>query len=303
MEKLGQILRREREKRGLTIDALAQQTRINALYFHAIEEGDRKSLPGGFFYRSFLRQYARLLELPDSVYQDEITRSLEQETQEIPSLPERHIDVPPMPTGTTDRAAETRRWVIRLAGLVAVVALATMLYTVYLRWRTPAEVAENKAAEPPPIAMPAPAEPVPAPAVEATPIPPPGTPPEPSGATPPTSPVTTPEADAPVDSAPVRLRLAATEAVWVEVWADGRRVFNNLMNASEARSFGAQTKIRVLLGNAGGMNLEWNGRAVEPVAPRGQVRTVEFGPEGFQVVAPAPPAPPAETTPVPPASA
>lgn len=303
MEKLGQILRNEREKRGLTIDALAQQTRINALYFHAIEEGDRKSLPGGFFYRSFLRQYARLLELPESVYQDEIARSLEQETQEIPSLPERHIDVPPMPTGTTDRAAETRRWVIRLAGLVAVVALATMLYTVYLRWRTPAELAENGVAEPPPIAMPAPPEPRPAPVGEATPIPPPGNSQEPAGATTPASPATAPEVDLTADSAPVRLRLTATEAVWVEVWTDGRRVFNNLMNASDARSFGAQAKIRVRLGNAGGMNLEWNGRAVEPVAPRGQVRTVEFGQDDFQVVAPAPPAPPADTTPMPPASA
>lgn len=303
MEKLGQILRREREKRGLTIDTLARQTRINALYFHAIEEGDRKSLPGGFFYRSFLRQYARLLELPESVYQDEITRSLEQETQELPTLPDRHIDVPPMPTGTTDRAAETRRWVIRLAGLVAVVALATMLYTVYLRWRTPSEVAENSAAEPPPIAMPAPAEPAPEPAGDAVPTPPAGTLPDQAGTTPPASSVTLPETDAAAVSGPVRLRLAATEAVWVEVWADGRRVFSNLMNASDARSFGAQTRIRVLLGNAGGMNLEWNGRAVDPVGPRGQVRTVEFGQDAFQVVVPAPPAPPAESTPQPPASA
>ena len=303
MEKLGQILRREREKRGLTIDALARQTRINALYFHAIEEGDRKSLPGGFFYRSFLRQYARLLELPESVYQDEITRSLEQETQEIPAQPERHIDVPPMPTGTTDRAAETRRWVIRLAGLVAVVALATMLYTVYLRWRTPSEVAENRATEPPPIAMPAPAEPPPSPAGEAGPPPPARPLPPPAGTTPPPPTGVAPEAGAAAVSGPVRLRLAATEAVWVEVWADGRRVFSNLMNASDSRSFGAQTRIRVRLGNAGGMNLEWNGRAVDPVGPRGQVRTVEFGQDDFQVVAPAPPAPPAESTPQPPASA
>jgi cytoskeletal protein RodZ len=303
MEKLGQILRSEREKRGLTIDALAQQTRINAIYFHAIEEGDRKTLPGGFFYRSFLRQYARLLDLPESVYQEEIARSLEQETQEIPAQPDRHIVVPPMPTGTTDRAAETRRWVIRLAGLVAVVALATMLYTVYLRWRTPSEVAENSAAEPPPIAMPAPAEPVPEPSGEVTPPPPAATLPDSAANTPPPSSNVPSETDPAAASGPVRLRLAATEAVWVEVWADGRRVFSNLMNASDARSFGAQTRIRVLLGNAGGMNFEWNGRAVDPVGPRGQVRTVEFGQDAFQVVAPAPPAPPSETTQPPPASA
>lgn len=291
MENLGQILRREREKRGLTIEALAEQTRINPLYFRAIEAGDRGSLPGGFFYRSFLRQYARLLELPESVYQDEIERSLEQETQAPPALPDRHIDVPPMPTGTTDRAVETRRWLARVAGLVAVVALATMFYTVYLRWRTPAEVAQSGTPEPPPIAMPSSAEPKPEPEIPA-PASEPGV-------------AETAEAKpaAPVAEGPVQLKLAAREPVWVEVWADGRRVFNNLMKASDSRSFGAEAKIRIVLGNAGGMDLEWNGRALEPVGPRGQVRTVEFSAEGYQTVAPSPRPPAPEVKPEGPASA
>lgn len=283
METLGTILRREREKRGLTIEALASQTRINAAYFRAIESGDRQSLPGGFFYRSFLRQYARILELPESVYEPEIARSLDQETQGPLTIPERHIDVPPLPTGTMDRAVETRRWVVRVAALVAVVALSTMLYTIYLRWRTPAEVAGTSQAADPPIALPSTPQtepPTPAPAPEA---PPP--------------PLSTqdasqqPVAPSPVSGA-VQLKLAAREPVWVEVWADGKRVFSNLMNAADARSFGAQARIRIVLGNAGGMDMEWNGRPVDPVGPRGQVRTVEFGAESYQLITPAPAAQP-----------
>lgn len=297
METLGQILRRERERRGLTIEAIAEQTRINPLYFRAIEEGDRRSLPGGFFYRSFLRQYVRLLELPDSVCEQEIARSLEEETQAPPVvLPERHIDVPPMPTGALDRAAETRRWLVRVAGLVAVVALATMVYAVYLRWRTPVEVAQSPASTAPPIAMPTEPEPTPVP-VESVPAPAEPAAPQASETTPAPAALSEPAAG------PVRLRLAAREAVWVEVWADGRRVFNNLMNASDSRSFGAQARIRVLLGNAGGMDFEWNGEAVPPVGPRGQVRTVEFGADGYQLITPAPPAPAVESEPKPPASA
>ncbi len=296
MDTLGQILRREREKRGLTIEALAEQTRINPLYFRAIEAGDRGSLPGGFFYRSFLRQYARLLELPESVYQAEIERSLEQETQEPPALPERHIDVPPMPTGSMDRAAETRRWVVRVAGLVAVVALATLVYAVYLRWRTPAEVAQTGATEPPPIAMPAGEEPVREPASQT-----PGAGAEPGTVQPEAAGLEAAKPAAP--EGPVRLRLAAREPVWVEVWADGRRVFNDLMKAADSRSFGAEAKIRIVLGNAGGMDLEWNGRALEPVGPRGQVRTVEFSAEGYQTLTPPPRTPAPETRPEGPASA
>lgn len=289
METLGQILRRERERRGLTIEAIAGQTRINPLYFRAIEEGDRASLPGGFFYRSFLRQYVRLLELPDSVCEQEIARSLEEETQAPPMLPERQIEVPPMPTGAFDRAAETRRWLVRVAGLVAVVALATMVYAVYLRWRTPVEVAQSPASAAPPIAMPTEPQPASAPA-EPSPQPPPETTAVPAAL------------DEPV-TGPVRLRLAAREAVWVEVWADGKRVFNNLMNPSDSRSFGAQARIRVLLGNAGGMEFEWNGETVPPVGPRGQVRTVEFGAESYQLITPAPAAPAADAESKPPASA
>ncbi len=298
MENLGQILRREREKRGLTIEALAEQTRINPLYFRAIEAGDRGSLPGGFFYRSFLRQYARLLELPESVYQAEIERSLEQESQAPPALPERQFEVPPMPTVSTDRAAETRRWLVRVAGLLAVVALATLVYSVYLRWRTPAEVAQSSVTEPPPIATPAGEEPVrapapqtPAAAVQSATAQPEAAKPEPA------------KPAAPAPEGPVRLRLAAREPVWVEVWADGRRVFNDLMKAADSRSFGAEAKIRIVLGNAGGMDLEWNGRALEPVGPRGQVRTVEFSAEGYQTLTPPPRTPAPKTRPEGPASA
>mgnify|MGYP005834776661 CR=1 FL=1 len=284
MESLGQILRRERERRGLTIDALAEQTRINAAYFRAIEAGDKQSLPGGFFYRSFLRQYARLLELPESVYESEIARSLEEETQAPPAvLPDRHIDVPPLPTGAPDRAAETRRWLVRVAALVAVVAVATMLYAVYLRWRTPVDVAQEIGSQAPPIAMPVEAEPPPAPAAAETAAP--GSAPDEAAETKPAGMSAEPV------TGPVRLRLAAREPVWVEVWADGRRVFNDLMKAADSRSFGAQARIRVLLGNAGGMDLVWNDEALAPVGPRGQVRTVEFGAESYQIITPVPRAP------------
>ena len=53
MPTLGQKLREERQRRGWTIDQLANETRINRQYFEAIEKDDIGSLPGGFFYCSF----------------------------------------------------------------------------------------------------------------------------------------------------------------------------------------------------------------------------------------------------------
>ena len=98
MATLGERLRAEREKQGLTIEELASRTRISARFFEAIERDEPEALPSGFFYRSFVRQYARMMGLPEDSYQREIERSLAEEAGKPYTVPERHIDVPPLPT-------------------------------------------------------------------------------------------------------------------------------------------------------------------------------------------------------------
>jgi transcriptional regulator with XRE-family HTH domain len=135
MATLGQRLREEREKRGLTIEELARRTRINARYFEAIERGDTASLPGGFFYRSFIRQYARLVGLPEDAYRGEIERSLAEEAGKPYSVPDRAIDVPPLPTARRSRREEAIWWAIRAGGLVLTTAACTALYMGWERWK------------------------------------------------------------------------------------------------------------------------------------------------------------------------
>ena len=36
--------------------------------------------------------------------------------------------------------------------------------------------------------------------------------------------------------------------------------------------------------NAGGLEIQWNGKTIGPVGPRGQVRVVVFTPENFQIL-------------------
>jgi len=40
------------------------------------------------------------------------------------------------------------------------------------------------------------------------------------------------------------------------------------------------------IGNAGGLEIQWNGKSIGPVGPRGQVRTVRFTRQDFQVLSP-----------------
>jgi len=286
MPTLGQRLREAREKRGLSIAQLAAQTRINAHYFEAIENDDTDSLPGGFFYRSFVRQYARLLDLPESDYRHELERSLDSEVQTTVSqpsaLPERRIELPRMPIGRSDPRVETQRWLVRLGALVLVITLCSGVFMLWQKWRDSqaAQLAQQQATLP---------QRAPAPKIE---------PPKPAQTVPESKPQDTPqppadaaEPPAPQPSGPVRVIVRAAELTWVGVWQGQKQLFGDALQPGETRGFGSEDRLRVRLGNAGGVTVEWNGRVIPPPGPRGQVRTLDFWVDGYALVEPPPPKP------------
>lgn len=58
MSQLGERLFEERKQKGITLDQLQEVTKIQKRYLKAIEEGDFDSLPGSFYARAFVKQYA-----------------------------------------------------------------------------------------------------------------------------------------------------------------------------------------------------------------------------------------------------
>src|SRR6202451_4642286 len=76
MLSVGETLRRARLEQGLDLCTVAAQTKINAKYLEAIEADDRKRLPSGFFYRSFVEQYAKSLSLDTQEIDAEVDRVL-----------------------------------------------------------------------------------------------------------------------------------------------------------------------------------------------------------------------------------
>ena len=58
---VGDILRSEREKQGLTIKDIENETSIRALYIDAIEKGNQKALPSEVYVKGFIRNYAEFL--------------------------------------------------------------------------------------------------------------------------------------------------------------------------------------------------------------------------------------------------
>ena len=55
-----------RRNRGVSLEQISESTKISMRALRAIEEGDFKKLPGGIYNTSYIRQYARAIEVDES---------------------------------------------------------------------------------------------------------------------------------------------------------------------------------------------------------------------------------------------
>lgn len=70
----GPRLRREREKRGISLDALATATKVGADLWEGLERNDLSRWPSGIFARAFVRDYAKVVGLDAEELVDEFCR-------------------------------------------------------------------------------------------------------------------------------------------------------------------------------------------------------------------------------------
>ena len=73
-EQFGVRLRREREKRGISLDALADATKVSVDLWIGLEHNDLSRWPSGIFARAFVRDYARAIGLDADSVVDEFCR-------------------------------------------------------------------------------------------------------------------------------------------------------------------------------------------------------------------------------------
>lgn len=55
-----------RQRKGISLHDIADTTKISVRFLQAIEEGDFKTLPGGIYDRSYIRQYANAVGVADT---------------------------------------------------------------------------------------------------------------------------------------------------------------------------------------------------------------------------------------------
>jgi cytoskeletal protein RodZ len=287
MFSVGDALKRARVEQGLDLAAVSAQTRISVAYLQAIESDDRKQLPSGFFYKSFVHQYANFLSVDLKEIDQEIDRQLATDAP-LP-LPgrERAISKELPPVAIVPRFRRRRlstSFVTLMLVLVACSGVYAWWHDATLRF---ASTAAQKAelVESPAIAAPQTQKPADTATVQVseTPVP---QPPAEQSATPESAVAAPAEPAAPAGDYKVLLDLMAREATWLSVSSDGKPVFSGTLAANETRTIEGKQFAKVRVGNAAGLQVRLNGKMLGPLGARGQVLVVLFTPDNFEIVSP-----------------
>jgi cytoskeletal protein RodZ len=74
---VGEYLKETRTQLGLTLEAIAERTRISPSHLQALEDNDFAKLPPLIFARAYLKEYTRCLSLKESQQADLLLRFAE----------------------------------------------------------------------------------------------------------------------------------------------------------------------------------------------------------------------------------
>ena len=237
MGSVGDKLRQARESQGRDLAQVAAETRINSAYLAAIEADDLERLPGAFFARSFIRQYAHVLGVPDSEIEPDLSGLLAGE--QAPAIPGEEppkagSDLPPLARYANGEGKRSRRALAAAAILLAVVVVCAAGLVFWLREPEAPPAAELAIAE----------EPIPAPVAPADVV---TAEQEAASETAPAA-VDRPAVATPISmEGPLWLQIVATEETWVDITSGGQRLFRGILLPNERKNISGLEQARLLV--------------------------------------------------------
>lgn len=272
MESVGQKLRATRLQLGLSLEDISAKTRISLRNLHALESDDVSAMASPFFYKSFVRQVAQQLKLD---YKD-LAEAVQSVTSAMPQplMPGEAQMATPLPKVPALRSGRPKklRWLYSFTSLIAMLVVCS---TFYGTWRSSRAQLQRMLLGLIPSAIHQTAKHAPASA-------------RPAVQTPATA-TAEPKRVAEVTHAEAgvfHVELSALEPTWLSIVADGKPTFDGVLEADQKQTLEGREMARVRTGNAGGLNVVYNGKSIGSLGAHGQVRTVVFTPEGYETVNP-----------------
>jgi cytoskeleton protein RodZ len=278
----GDKIKKAREKRGISLEDVALNTKIGTRFLRALEEEHFGQLPGGIFNRGFVRAYARCVGLDeDQTIADYLIASGEvqpKKAEVVEPIPASAAKVPVPPVVAPKEVlaekvdqypeggdASNFPWAIA-ASLVAFVLLGLAVW--HFLSRAPVRSAGISSSSSTPSA------------------PSPGS----QNGVQPT--VSAAAASTAANSAPAAgsfvVLIKAAEESWISIKADDKPAFEVTLEEAGQQSVEAHTKIEVKVGNLAGVDFWFNGKKLNLQSEEGEVRTLTFDANGLRPQVPKP---------------
>ena len=256
----GAELRRERQIREISIEEISSATKISVHLLTALEEGNLERLPAPAFTRGFIRAYALHLGIDPEEKVNAYLADLAGGPREAAS---------PKKARPRSRFFRGRRGSASLmvGGVAAILLVLGFIASPQRHDRSTAQTVAAPRSEPVAFKnVDVSNEPTPfiqnrmdvaAAKAPAVPV---------AGAVRPVA-----LGSAPVPAPGITLTLEFSEDSWAKVNADGKTILNGMVHRGETRRLQAREGFRLTLGNAGGVRVSVDGRALEPLGVAGEV--------------------------------
>jgi cytoskeleton protein RodZ len=267
VETLGQDFKHRREERKLSLRDVADATRVGVRFLTAIEADDFAALPGGIYTRSFIRAYAKFLNMDE---EEVLARYRKHTAAEEPLEP--MMSYKEYPSESSSMSLYVGLLV--LLGLIVGGAYGLLHY---LDQKNPANNVVNNSSSPTPIASPG---------TDANPQP------TSTSATP--APTPTPIFEQ------VVLTLKTKQDAWVSVNTDDiEKPLIITIPANSSRDFKADSKLKVTIGNFPAVQVQINGQEAKLPSDNGLIAKALITKENYKEYITTANAPQATPTPKP----
>jgi cytoskeleton protein RodZ len=300
MKSLGEFLQAERVARGISLEEISIETKISVSMLRAIEEGNAERLPAPVLVRGFLRAYATRLDLdPETVilrYEELVDEGAARQE----ALEKFHQRMRPKPT--------KKKWPVVALSIALLLGLGLLIW--WPRFTQDQTPPPAKKPAPPvetkPLEEDAPSTPI----VEAEPQPatfspqasptqteaqPESEPAAPESVPSPAPVVVSVEPTGPQEEATVPepvpqpvvasispeltqyvLRAEVLEPTWLQITIDDKSMREYLLQPGGRLMWRANSKFRLLIGNAAGLRLLLNDKPIKPLGETGTVVDIQL---------------------------
>jgi cytoskeleton protein RodZ len=273
-ETLGSYLKNQRESKKISLREVAKNTRVREYILKAIEEDRHDLLPAATYVKGFLLAYAKYLRLDGNDVLLRYERVLKGEPVKREPVSPPPAFPPPPKKKTSWRTKQT--WVV--GGVIVASLIIFFFFFPYSSKPPIGPVPEKPILEKKSTI--APSKPVAAitRAPEQKSV---GEDKKPLTPSPPGT-----AAPSVQEKKALSLQLKAVEETWVNFQADNQSEEDMIFKPGEGISIQASNQIRIIIGNAGGLDLILNGKVLNKYGMSGEVVKLIITPQGVEVKPP-----------------